>query len=213
MIQLSGVTLRPGEAETLLARRAEKALGCPVTQLRILRKSLDARKKNDVRWVYTLACACANENAALKRCAKASRCEPQAYEFPAADKTFAHRPVVIGAGPGGLFCALMLARSGAKPILLERGKCIEERALDVHAHRAGGPLRPGSNLQFGEGGAGTFSDGKLNTGVNDPRMAYLLKQFVHFGAPAEVAYLAAPHVGTDNLRKVVRAIRAVCSVR
>ena len=117
------------------------------------------------------------------------------------------RPVIIGTGPAGLFCGLMLARIGARPILLERGVDVDTRVRDVETFFQTGTLNPHSNVQFGEGGAGTFSDGKLNTGVNDPRMQFILEEFAKHGAPPEIRYDAAPHVGTDYLRHVVKEIR------
>ena len=121
----------------------------------------------------------------------------------------ASRPVVVGAGPAGLFCALMLAESGLKPILLERGRKVEDRIRDVEHFWETGILDPESNVQFGEGGAGTFSDGKLNTLVGDKegRGRYVLKRFVEAGAPESILYDAKPHIGTDRLREVVRNLR------
>ncbi|MBO5504224.1 MAG: NAD(P)/FAD-dependent oxidoreductase, partial [Lachnospiraceae bacterium] len=121
----------------------------------------------------------------------------------------ASRPVVVGAGPAGLFCALMLAESGLKPILLERGRKVEDRIHDVEHFWKTGILDPESNVQFGEGGAGTFSDGKLNTLVGDKegRGRYVLKRFVEAGAPESILYDAKPHIGTDRLREVVRNLR------
>ncbi|MBQ7714152.1 MAG: FAD-binding protein, partial [Oscillospiraceae bacterium] len=116
-------------------------------------------------------------------------------------------PVVVGAGPAGLFCALVLARCGAKPILLERGKRVEERRRDVERFWATGALDPASNVQFGEGGAGAFSDGKLNTGTRDPRHRWILERFVEYGASPDVLIDAKPHVGTDGLYVVLQNLR------
>ena len=212
-IRIDNLVLQPGERESKLKSLAENALGCQVCNLKILRKSLDARKKRgrqDIKWVYHIVCDTKNpveEERAIKYCASAKKWVYNEYSFPEGRRILRRRPVVVGTGPAGLFCALMLARAGVPPIVLERGKPIEERVKDIENYRSGGILQPESNLQFGEGGAGTFSDGKLNTGVNDPRMAFILRQFVHFGAPKEILYLAAPHIGTDYLKKVVLNMR------
>lgn len=172
----------------------------------IHRKSVDARKKNDVHFVYTIDAECENESALLKKIKGASIVSEKKYVFPKGKKI--QSPIVIvGCGPSGLMCGLMLARSGCKVIIVERGKCVEERQKDVAAFWGGSKLNPDSNIQFGEGGAGTFSDGKLNTGIKDLRIRTVLEEFHRHGAPEEILYLAKPHVGTDNLYKMVRSIR------
>ena len=209
MLHITGLKLRPGEPESRLRDLAARELGQKPEGLQIVKASIDARKKGDVHWVYAVTCTCKNEAAALgrSRTGRVKLWQPKTWTFPDLAWREDDPPVVVGAGPAGLFCALMLARAGAKPILLERGRCVEQRMMDVARYRAGGELLPNSNLQFGEGGAGTFSDGKLSTGVDDPRMGFLLRQFVAFGAPEDILYLSAPHVGTDKLRRVVRNLR------
>ncbi len=209
MIKVQGLRLRPGEPESKLTRKLQRELGCEIQGFQVLKKSVDARKKDDVALVYTLAVEVPHENQVLKKCRskRTSLYAPQEYRFPAEHVRFGRRPVIVGTGPAGLFCGLMLARAGARPILLERGFDVERRTRDVAAFWENGTLDPASNVQFGEGGAGTFSDGKLNTGVNDPRMRYILEQFAEFGAPREILWDAAPHVGTDYLRIVVKNIR------
>lgn len=188
----SGLTLRPHQKESALVRLCEKKLRAPCRYFRILKKSLDARDKSDIRWVYSVECG------------------TELYAPP--PRTFARvkgdpKVVIVGAGPAGLFCALRLLDHGVRPVILERGKRVEERAADVKKFSETGVLDPASNIQFGEGGAGAFSDGKLNTQTNSPLNRDVLDTFVRFGAPAEVGYLGKPHVGSDHLKKVVAAMR------
>ena len=209
MLKVQGLRLRPGEPESKLTKKLQRELGCEVKGFQVLRRSVDARKKDDLSLVYTLGVDVPHENQVLKKCRskKVSRYLPQEYAFPVEHLRLSQRPVIVGAGPAGLFCALMLARVGARPIVLERGQDVDTRTAQVSAFWNGGALDPESNVQFGEGGAGTFSDGKLHTGVNDPRMQHILKEFVSFGAPGEILWDAAPHVGTDYLKTVVKNIR------
>ena len=209
MLKISGLRLRPGETESKLADKAKRELGTEIRGFIVLKRSVDARKKDDIALVYTIAAKVAHENQVLKKCRskKVSMYREERYVFPVERLRLPKRPVVIGTGPAGLFCGLMLARIGARPILLERGMDVDTRVRDVEAFFESGSLDPRSNVQFGEGGAGTFSDGKLNTGVNDPRMQMILEEFAAHGAPAEIRYDAAPHVGTDYLRRVVKELR------
>ncbi len=209
MLKISGLRLRPGEPESRLLEKARRELGVEPKGFVVLRRSVDARRKNDISLVYAIAVEVPHEAQILKRCRskRVSVYQAQSYAFPAARLRLARRPVIVGMGPAGLFCGLMLSRAGARPILLERGKDVDSRTADVRRFWESGDLDPGSNVQFGEGGAGTFSDGKLNTGVNDPRMQFILKELADHGAPREICYDAAPHVGTDLLRQVVKRIR------
>lgn len=172
----------------------------------IHKKSIDARKKNDVHFVYTVDVECDNEAQLLKKQKGASLVKEKKYIFPIGNKK--SLPIVIvGCGPAGLMCGLTLIKNGYKVIIVERGKCVEERRKDVEIFQNGGDLNPNSNIQFGEGGAGTFSDGKLNTGIKDPRIRMVLEEFHRHGAPKEILYNAKPHIGTDNLYNMVRSIR------
>lgn len=180
------------------------------------KQSLDARKKPQLFYVYTVDVEVQNENEVKKRMKKQKfsniqfqREEKAYFTEVRGTKTLAHRPVVIGTGPAGLFCGYELARLGYRPVLLERGASVEERIKDVEDFWKTGILNPHSNVQFGEGGAGTFSDGKLNTLVHDSkgRNARVLEIFVENGAPEEILYQNKPHIGTDILAKVVRNMR------
>ena len=188
----SGLTLRPHQKESSLVKLCEKKLHAPCRYFKILKKSLDARDKADIRWVYTVECG-----------TETFTPPPRVFEQV---KT-APRVVIVGAGPAGLFCALRLLDHGVRPVVLERGKRVEERAEDVKRFSETGVLDPSSNIQFGEGGAGAFSDGKLNTQTNSPLNRDVLETFFRFGAPQEVGYLGKPHVGSDNLKKVVANMR------
>ncbi len=178
----------------------------------ILKRSLDARKKEEIHYTYTLDVLLSGEEAYLKKnnnkdIVKSTTVE---YKIPAAGtQKLQHRPVVCGSGPAGLFAAYFLAKQGFCPIVLERGEAVEKRARTVESFWGGSELNTESNVQFGEGGAGTFSDGKLNTMVKDTygRIRQVLKTFVEYGAPEEILYLNKPHIGTDNLRHVVAGMR------
>ena len=211
MIAVSNLKLRPGEPEDRLLELAAKALRVAPGQIRALKirkKSLDARKKDDLKWIYTVAVAVdGNEAALLRRCKTASAETPYHYDIPSISPPRT-RPVVVGFGPAGMFAALVLAMAGARPIVLERGQDADTRTAQVEAFRAGGPFDPENNVQFGEGGAGTFSDGKLTTNISDPRCAHVLRLFYEAGAPEEILWQAKPHLGTDRLPGIIRNLRA-----
>ena len=183
----------------------------------IVRRSLDARKKPKLYYIYTIDAVFSRESLILKKRRKYfEKADRPAYTFPVKWNPVLHgtigqedRPVIAGMGPAGLFAGLVLARNGFRPVIFERGESLDMRKKSVDRYFEEGILNPESNIQFGEGGAGTFSDGKLNTMVKDHfgRNRFVLEEFVNHGAPEDILYDAKPHVGTDRLKEVVRQIR------
>jgi uncharacterized FAD-dependent dehydrogenase len=178
-----------------------------VLSYRICRRSLDARKKNQPFYLVSVDAQMAGqEKCWLKKGKNVSLVEETVYQVPKGNPP-AHRPVVVGFGPAGMFAALILAEAGFSPVILEQGGPVEEREKAVRLFFEERRLDPHTNIQFGEGGAGAFSDGKLNTGIKDPRIRKVLETFAKHGAPEEILYEAKPHIGTDRLPATVRNIR------
>ncbi len=172
-----------------------------IRDIEIARRSIDARRKPEVKFVYTLDFTSGSD-------LPLAGAPDLSYHPPVpGPSVLRSRPVIIGFGPCGMFCGLMLARAGYRPLIIERGRPMEERVRQVRAYWAGGPLDPECNVQFGEGGAGTFSDGKLNSGIHDPRVRLVLETFVRAGADPDLLYDNKPHIGTDRLRAIVVSIR------
>ena len=194
----------PSKIASILDYNVEK-----ICQWKIVRKGIDARRKPDVLRVYSVEFSCDDEHQLLSRNSHIStltetKDKPIFQSYPLARRT---KVLVVGMGPAGLFSALLLAEAGAQVCLLERGRPVAERLQDVRSFWAGGKLKTESNIQFGEGGAGTFSDGKLTSRSNHPGMNYILQRLVEFGAPEEILWQAKPHIGSDRLRAVLIQIR------
>ncbi len=212
MIRVGNIRLPVDGDLELLRKRTAQALGVrpgALGKLEIVRQSIDARNRRDVHYLYTVELSLAGEERLVKSAPGRwiSLVQPQPYVFPQVGRCSPLPPVVVGMGPAGLFAALYLARAGLPCVVLERGQDVDARTAAVERFWGGGLLDPECNVQFGEGGAGTFSDGKLTTGTHDSRISAVLGTLVEAGAPQDVKYSHRPHVGTDVLRRVVKNIR------
>jgi hypothetical protein len=216
MLRLTEVKLPIGHPEEDISSTIVKRLDIPAGDLlsyRIFRRGVDARKKSNILFTYTLDVAVRNEAEVLARLGSDPHVRPApdiSYHFVThAPAQLDSRPVVIGMGPAGLFAGLILAQSGFRPLILERGKAVRERTKDTFGLWRQGVLNPESNVQFGEGGAGTFSDGKLHSQIKDPRHLgrKVLEEFVKAGAPEEILYVGKPHIGTFRLVSMVEKMR------
>jgi uncharacterized FAD-dependent dehydrogenase len=215
MIRVHDLTLPFDHQPHALARAIGKRLHlgkADTKNYQIIRQSIDARRRSRIVFVYSVDVEVADEPEVLKACAKDAKIgptPPTTYMMPESAKDGGISPVVVGSGPCGLFCALTLAQLGYKPVLIEQGKEVKARIHDVHQFWQQGDLDPTSNVQFGEGGAGTFSDGKLVTQVKDKlnRSRKVLDELVKAGAPKEILVQAKPHIGTDHLVNVVKHLR------
>ena len=220
MLKLSDIKLPVDYTEETVKNEIAKKLNIPETAVKsfeFVKLSVDARKKNDVHYNAAVKFSPDNRIVSEKNIINSKKNQKTKAEY-ASDSRYTIKisgslkkdfpsPVIVGAGPAGLFCGLVLAQLGLKPVILERGKCVEERQQDVVSFWKTGRRNINSNVQFGEGGAGTFSDGKLNTGTKDVRIKKVLEEFVSHGAPKEILYNSKPHIGTDKLPEAVKNIR------
>lgn len=214
VLRINQIKLRPGHSPGELEEKLCRFLHIPADALldyRIWKQSIDARKKPDIFYSYTIDVKVKQESSVLRKMKnKVQKITASPYQLPTpGSRALSRRPVIIGSGPAGLFCTYLLALAGFSPLLLERGGSVDERLADVEAFWEGAGLKLNSNVQFGEGGAGTFSDGKLNTLVKDAqgRNRFVLETFVKFGAPDSILYEQKPHIGTDILIHVVKNMR------
>ena len=210
MLRIPNIPLPLDYTDEMLREQAAKLLRVrpeEITALTLVRRAVDARKQ--VQFIATADVRLKNEAAVRKHLPKNTNIQQvQPFCMPKYKAvTLSERPVVIGAGPAGLFAAWVLAQAGARPVLLERGRPVAERQKAVQQYYTTGTLDPECNVQFGEGGAGTFSDGKLNTGTKDPRIRQVLQTFADCGAPEEILWQAKPHIGTDRLAVCIPELR------
>jgi len=220
MISIQQIPLPITHVNDDLQGKIAKILGLRFTEINtftVTKRAIDSRKKRQmIYFVYSVNVFVTDEkkvfnNKAVKQNMKHHRIEikePYKYEIPIIDtKKIKQRPIVIGTGPSGMFAALLLAKAGMKPLIIERGREMDSRIKDVEKFLSTGELNTKSNIQYGEGGAGTFSDGKLNTLITNPRSKYIFDEFVKAGAPDTILWDAKPHIGTDKIRKVSKNMR------
>lgn len=207
MIKIDNIILKPNYSQQNIFEEVSKKLKIftkDILEVEILKSSIDARKKPNVKIILSIG-------AILKKDLENNFCDLKFEKDTSTleyDTKFAKkRPIVVGFGPAGMFCALCLARMRLNPLVIEQGKCVEERSQDVEEFWNNRKLNEFSNVQFGEGGAGTFSDGKLNTNIHNAYCRKVLNEFQHFGAPKEILFSSKPHIGSDKLKNVVKNIR------
>ena len=212
-IRINNITLSLDEEKDVLKGKVAKKLKIreeEIIKFKILKESLDARKKDNIKFNYAIEINCNGEKNIVKKLKDKDvhyEEDLQKEPFKYGENESKARPIVVGLGPAGLFAALTLAKHGYRPIVIERGEDVDTRTKTVDSFWNGGKLSLESNVQFGEGGAGAFSDGKLTTRIKDPRCSFVLQELVKAGAPSEITYMAKAHVGTDILKEVVKNIR------
>ena len=212
-IRINNIILSIEEDNSLIKKKVAKKLRIKeedIHSLKVIKESIDARKKDDIKFNYCVDITCDNEKSIVKKINNNNvklEDENKEEKFIYGNKKLKSRPVVIGFGPAGIFASLTLAKHGYKPIVFERGEDVDKRTETVEKFWDTGELNLNSNVQFGEGGAGAFSDGKLTTRIKDKRCTFVLEEFVENGAPEEITYVGKPHIGTDILKGVVKNIR------
>ena len=220
MISLQQIQLPITHSDSELQEKIAKLLGLDFEEVKnftITKRAIDSRKKRQmIYFVYSVTIELDDEEKILKSSTVKGNIkhhrieikEPYIYELPkVSTKKFKARPIIVGTGPAGMFSALLLAKAGLKPLVIERGGDVDSRIKTVETFMNTGKLNSHSNIQFGEGGAGTFSDGKLNTLITNPRIKYIFDEFVKAGAPDTILWDAKPHIGTDKIRDVAKNIR------
>ena len=213
MIRINEIKLSLEEEQSLLSAKVSKILRINekyIKSLSIYKKSVDARKKDNIFFSYSVDVEILlDEEQIIRKCKsnKVSLVKPYKYTAPVCNRKSEFRPIIVGFGPAGMLAGIILAEAGLRPIILERGKGIDERTKDVNEFFTKAKLNEESNVQFGEGGAGTFSDGKLTTGIKSPYIRKVLDELYEAGAPEEILYSSKPHIGTDRLAIVVKNIR------
>ncbi|MEE1279843.1 MAG: hypothetical protein UHH95_03305 [Oscillospiraceae bacterium] len=215
MIVVSGIITALSEDISVAIDKAQKLLNIDAADIKerfVVKTSIDARHRKQPQFVSSIGFTTyQNEEKIVRNCNNKNitfrKLSDNLTQITYGDKVLTHRPVIAGFGPAGMFAGLVLAQNGYSPIIIERGEGVDKRVESVEKFWKFGKLNTQSNVQFGEGGAGTFSDGKLTTRINDPLCDYVLKEFVRFGAPDEIIKKAKPHIGTDNLRNIVKEIK------
>lgn len=212
-IKVNNIVLDIDENIDILKTKAAKKMRINESEIKVFKiakESIDARKKNNIKFSYAVLVKMDNETKIVARANdKDVKIEEVRYdaEFEFGTNKMKHRPIIVGMGPAGMFAGLLMAQKGYKPLIIERGEKVEHRTKSINKFWTTGELNTESNVQFGEGGAGTFSDGKLTTRIKDTRCDYILEEFVKAGAPEEILYIGKPHIGTDILKEVVKNIR------
>ena len=213
MLRVNEISVGLGAPPEEIKKEAARLLNIPVsaiTSFEIARESVDSRHRGSIKMIYSVNVETAADENALAAGFLPNRVSVvQKYNYipPENRRTSVFRPVIVGFGPAGMFASYILAQAGLRPIVLERGADVDRRTQDVNTFWTCRKLNTESNVQFGEGGAGTFSDGKLTTGIKDERCRYVLETFVRFGAPDSILYSSHPHIGTDRLKPMVKAMR------
>ena len=213
MLRINEISVPIGATNEEIILKAAETVGITrdnVKGFEIARESIDSRKRNNIKMIYSVNLETDLDEEAIAMSFpqnKVHTCEKYKYEFPENRRTSSFRPIIVGFGPAGMFAAMILAEAGLSPLVLERGNDVETRTSDVYGFWNTRKLNTSSNVQFGEGGAGTFSDGKLTTGIKDSRCRLVLESFHRFGAPEQILYSSHPHIGTDRLVTVVKNMR------